>query len=89
MEKYKNKLSINGSLNLQTLYAGNDTVTAKKPRSEIKNLMNQMEYYVALVPDSTIKKNTEVDSIYSNNYKVKYIKKHKLVSARMKFADSK
>ena len=55
---------------------------SKKNKRQIKKSMNIIERYVALNPDSTENNNQSIDSFYTNFYKVKYIKKYRLMTAK-------
>jgi hypothetical protein len=57
-------------------------------RSEVKKNVKLFEKGLALVPDSLSKASESTDSFYFNNYKIKYIRDHKLISKNIFFIEN-
>lgn len=57
-------------------------------RKQVKKIMRGLEWSAAIVPDSINKENKQIDSIYMNPYKIRYLEDHHLKTDRMIFHDT-
>ena len=61
--------------------------TKEEGRKEFKRKMKHVEKLFAIVPDSVVTNFTRTDSIYTNKYKIRFLKKNHLKTRNMIFKE--
>jgi len=56
-------------------------------KKEIRRRLSTFEHFIALTPDTTVEKDSRIDSFYSNTSKKSYIEKHNLKTDNIHFSN--
>lgn len=79
------KYSVDTEYNYTVPIEGNLKTLRLSSRKQVKKTVSGMEKIFALIPDSICPNKLIMDSLYSNENKIYYIKKHRLQSLNIHF----